>query len=81
MVDAASREDLEDLVRRVGPHRDELGAWLAGPEASRPRLTNEYVAMSELLRATESAELRLRPSARVDRLDRLRQIVGKRTKL
>ena len=81
MVDAASREDLEDLVRRVGPHREELGAWLAGPEASRSRLTNEYIAMSELLRATESAEVRLRPSVRADQLDRFRHIVGKRAKL
>jgi hypothetical protein len=59
-VRAASREELESLVRAVDAIDVEvLSAWLIGPEA-RPDPSDEYLAITNLMMAVDSARLKLR---------------------
>lgn len=57
----ASRQELETLVHCVdGVNDDDLYGWLAGPESYNPNPTPEYLAITCLTMAIDSAKLKLR---------------------
>jgi hypothetical protein len=59
-VRKATREELEELVHSIDGFSDEdLYDWLAGPEADSPTPTPEYVALTCLTMAIDSARLEL----------------------
>jgi hypothetical protein len=59
-VSAASLQELESLVRSVDDIRDEdLYGWLTGPEADNPAPSEEYVTITCLTMAADSARLEL----------------------
>ena len=59
-VSAASLQELEYLVHSIDDIRDEdLYGWLAGPESFDPEPSQEYVAMTCLTMAIDSARLKL----------------------
>lgn len=56
----ATREELEEFVHSIDGFSDEdLYEWLAGPEAESPAPTPEYVALTCLTMAIDSARLQL----------------------
>lgn len=60
-VDAASREELETLVHCIDAvSDDELFGWLAGPESYNPMPSQEYLALTTLTMAIDSARVRLK---------------------
>lgn len=60
LVSAASVQELASLVGAVDAVRDEdLYGWLAGPESRSEQATEEYVAITCLTMAADSARLKL----------------------
>jgi hypothetical protein len=58
MIDAASRLDLEAIVRAVDSANDEaLEDWLAGPASHAAKPSAEYVAFTCLIMAADQARL------------------------
>lgn len=59
-VASASLEELEELIHSIDQNSNEdLFGWLAGPEADNPFPSAEYVAITCLTMAIDSARLRL----------------------
>ena len=59
-VSAASQEELESLVHSIDAiGDDDLFGWLAGPESYNPNPSQEYLALTTLTMAIDSAELKL----------------------
>ncbi len=69
-IDAAAVPDLEALVAKVEPVRALLHGWLGGPESMSATPTREYVALSIVAEAEESAAIKLRPRQPVSARDR-----------
>ena len=59
-VDTASVTELEELVRCMDEVDETFWAWLAGPESYAPTPTDEYVTMTDLTMAADSARIVLR---------------------
>lgn len=60
-VGSACREDLESLVHSIDNITDEdLFGWLSGKESYNPNPTAEYLAITNLTMAIESAKLKLK---------------------
>lgn len=60
-IAAASPEELELLVHCIDGISDEdLYGWLSGPQSYDPNPTQEYLAVTALTMAIESAKLKLR---------------------
>jgi hypothetical protein len=59
-VDAASDGELLDLVRAADEAEADFWTWLAGPESFSRSPTPEYVALTNLTMAAESARIELR---------------------
>lgn len=58
---SASREQLEFLVHSIDDVSDEdLYGWLSGPESKNPHPSIEYVALTCLTMAIDSARLKLK---------------------
>jgi hypothetical protein len=58
-VDDASRAELERLVDAVEAADPSLWEWLSGPESRGPEFSQEYVAMTALTEAFDSARVKL----------------------
>jgi hypothetical protein len=59
-VRAASREELQALVHSIdGVSDEDLFGWLSGPESKSPNPSEEYLAITCLTMAIDSAKLRL----------------------
>jgi hypothetical protein len=54
-IRAASSQERYDLVAAVRENDDALDSWLAGPEASGPNFSDEYVAFSAMRMAADYA--------------------------
>ena len=64
-VAGANAEELAELAHGLDDVHDAFWEWLAGPESYSPEPTHEYVRMTALTMAVDSARLRLarlRPS-------------------
>ena len=62
----ASTEELEQLVHCIDHiSDDDLYGWLAGPESYNPRPTAEYIALTDLTMAIDSAKLKLKVRSRM----------------
>lgn len=48
LIDQAPQQAKDDLRALIGALDDKFDNWLAGPEANQPRLSEEYVAFSNL---------------------------------
>lgn len=60
LVSAASEDDLASLVNAVDAVPDaDLYGWLAGPESHSPTPTPEYLAVTCLTMAADSARVKL----------------------
>jgi hypothetical protein len=60
-LDAASRQELEFLVHSIDAMSDDdLFGWLAGPESYNPNPSKEYIALTALMMAIDSAKTKLR---------------------
>lgn len=60
-VHAAKRTQLEELVHSIDAISDEdLYGWLSGPESFNQNPSEEYLAITNLTMAIDSAKLRLR---------------------
>jgi hypothetical protein len=60
-VAKASRSELESLVRCIdGISDDDLFGWLSGAQAMNPSPSAEYVAITCLVMAIDSAKLKLK---------------------
>lgn len=55
IVSSASMAEIEALRQAVQANDALLGAWLAGPEATGPCFSNEYIAFSAMRMATDFA--------------------------
>jgi hypothetical protein len=55
LVRAASSQDRDALVAAVRENDDVLDSWLAGPEASGPDFSDEYIAFSAMRMAADYA--------------------------
>ena len=58
-VSAADEESLRRLVALVDEAPDELWSWLVGPEADRESPSAEYVALTCLTMAADSARVKI----------------------
>ena len=58
-VGQASRGELEDLVNTLNSADDDFWTWLAGPESRGPSFSREYIVMTALTEAFETAKLKL----------------------
>jgi len=59
-VSRASREELEALVHSIDEMSDDdLFGWLSGPESYNPQPSEEYLALTSLTMAIDSAKLKL----------------------
>ena len=59
-VTNATIEELEALIHSIDDIADEdLFGWLAGPESYNPEPSEEYVALTNLTMAIDSAKLKL----------------------
>jgi hypothetical protein len=58
-VRRATRTEMEELVDAVDRVPDELWEWLAGPESFRPDPSPEYIAVTVITMAADSARLQL----------------------
>lgn len=65
-VHAATEVDLRALVRAIDETADDFWEWLAGPESFAQALSPEYVAMTNLTMAADSARLQLSKMASGD---------------
>lgn len=64
-IQNASKEDLQELVRSIDAIGDEdLFGWLEGPESYSVKPTREYVAITCLTMAIDSAKIKLRRLSR-----------------
>jgi hypothetical protein len=60
-ISSASLEELELLVHCIdGISDQDLFGWLSGPEADNPKPSEEYLALTTLTMAIDSAKLKLR---------------------
>ena len=55
IVSSASKAEIEALKQAVQANDALLDAWLAGPEATGPCFSNEYIAFSAMRMAADSA--------------------------
>ena len=55
IVSSASKAEIEALKQAVQANDALLDAWLAGPEATGPCFSNEYIAFSAMRVAADSA--------------------------
>lgn len=63
MVKNASNAELDELVHCIDPITDDdLYGWLSGPESFNPEPTDEYLAITCLTMAIDSAKMRLHKS-------------------
>jgi len=58
-VHSATEGELRLLVRSIDETDEELWDWLVGPEADAPSPSPEYIAMTNLTMAADSAKLQL----------------------
>jgi hypothetical protein len=59
-VSNASQQELESLVHCIDPISDaDLYGWLSGPESFNPNPSQEYLAITCLTMAIDSAKLKL----------------------
>jgi len=60
-LDAASQQELEFLVHSIDAMSDDdLFGWLSGPESYNPKPSKEYIALTALTMAIDSAKTKLR---------------------
>lgn len=60
-ISSASPEELESLVHCIdGISDQDLFDWLSGPESYNPKPSKEYLALTALTMAIDSAKLKLR---------------------
>ncbi|MGA9780384.1 MAG: hypothetical protein WBS33_19170 [Verrucomicrobiia bacterium] len=60
-VKNASLEELESLVHCIDEITDsDLFGWLSGPESENPKPSEEYLALTALTMAIDSAKLKLK---------------------
>ena len=55
IVSSASKAEIEALKQAVQANDELLDTWLAGPEATGPCFSNEYIAFSSMRMAADSA--------------------------
>jgi hypothetical protein len=60
LIEGATRSELESLVAAVDAVPESMYSWLAGPESQVIPPSEEYVAVTCLTMATDSARLALR---------------------
>ena len=65
-VAAATPDDLIDLVGGVDAAGDDFWDWLAGPESYETEPSEEYLALTAVTMAADSARLKLQRRAEVD---------------
>ena len=59
LVNTASQEDINELIHCIDHISDEdLYGWLSGPESHNPEPSEEYLAITCLTMAIDSAKLR-----------------------
>jgi hypothetical protein len=58
-VDGATISDLSRLVDAVAAADDDFWDWLSGPESRSPDPSPEYIAMTDLSMAADSARVKL----------------------
>jgi len=63
VVSIASLRELESLIHSIDEISDEdLFGWLSGPESHNPKPSEEYIALTALMMAMDSAKIKLRKS-------------------
>ena len=60
-VDQATPDELRKLVASLDGVEDGFSEWLEGPESFAPRPSEEYLAMTALTMAFDSARVKLDP--------------------
>jgi hypothetical protein len=61
-VEAATEDELRALVQVVDETPDQVWDWLAGAESSVPDPSAEYIAVTAITQAADSARVRVRRS-------------------
>ena len=56
MLQSISQNEKLELKSFLEAYDDKLDSWLAGPEASGPQFSNEYIAFSALRMAADEAK-------------------------